>query len=69
MRNASAAKAPGGRRVAKTSVTALVATGLFLAGCLLSPIGYDLMFRLGVQTGEVIFSWADGDRLESALPR
>ena len=69
MKNAWARHVTGGRQVANLSVMALAATGLLLAGFLRSPTGYDLMFRLGVRTGEVIFAWADGDRTESAMPR
>lgn len=59
-------KSPG---LAGHSRVLLATIGLLVAGFLLSPTGYDLMFRLGAQTGTAIFAWVDGDHTEGTPPR
>ena len=69
MRTAGTRHVTGGRRLADRSTILFVTIALLVAGFLLSPIGYDLMFRLGVRTGEVVFAWIDEGRTDTALSR
>ena len=69
MRTTGTREVTRGRNPLDASVAAIVSAGLLAAGFLLSPIGYDLMFRLGAQTGAAIFAWVDGDHTEGVPSR
>lgn len=69
MRTTGARKVTKRRGLADHSTLLLVTIGLLVAGFLLSPIGYGLMFQLGVRTGEVVFAWMDGDQAGGTPPQ
>jgi hypothetical protein len=52
----------------RASGPALVALGLLGAAFLLSPVGSDLMFRLGAASAQAVFAWADADQADRAGP-